>query len=304
MRVDLATRWVWTFYLATTSAIVASVLLAEGGSLRGGHALGYLAIQTGLFGIVSVVTRLRLSAPAMTWVCGALGVIGLPVSFTAIGMILPSINPEPWEWVWLATDRAAFGFDPTVRVQALLVPWLVELLQLCYAMFYLVPIAAVLVSGRVGGPERFARALVTIVLGFQISYIGYLIWPTLPPYRFLDHGPELEGLWLALPLRELLDAAEANRWDCFPSGHTMLSVLPTVIVWRYARTAFPAFLVIATIIVFSTVALRYHYVVDVAAGLLGVPLALWMGDRVFDAAAARSREAQARETQARETQAR
>jgi len=63
-------------------------------------------------------------------------------------------------------------------------------------------------------------------------------------------------------------------------------VLSLVLAWRYARPAFWVLLPIVAVLVLSTMALRYHYVVDVLAGLAGVPLALWLGNRVMGRAPA------------------
>jgi membrane-associated phospholipid phosphatase len=107
-----------------------------------------------------------------------------------------------------------------------------------------------------------------LVFCFLCSYLGYLLFPTLPPYRFLDHGGELQGLWLAGTLHGWIDAAEANRWDCFPSGHTMLSVVSLILVWRWARRAVLPIALLVALLIFSTMALRYHWSWDVLAGAL------------------------------------
>ncbi len=279
-----AHRRIWSFYLLTIGAIVLSVTLASGGRVPGGEPWLFLGIHAALFGSALGVVRLFAGGWPAALATGVFSLIALPIVFSSLGLVLPAIQPEPWEWHWIALDAALFGSDPSVWLQRVLWPPFTELMQLCYASFYLVPIAAIVAAGVWSGRRAFERAQILVVFGFLLSYLGYALWPTLPPYRFLWHDRAIEGVWLAQRIHTLLDSAEINRWDCFPSGHTMLSVLSLTLFWRYARPVFWFMLPVVAVLVFSTVALRYHYAVDVLAGLIGVPIASWLGSRVIASA--------------------
>jgi membrane-associated phospholipid phosphatase len=54
--------------------------------------------------------------------------------------------------------------------------------------------------------------------------------------------------------------------DCFPSGHTEIPLLTLWLARRYRRKLFLVYLPITAAMIFSTVYLRFHYVVDVLAG--------------------------------------
>jgi membrane-associated phospholipid phosphatase len=237
----------------------------------------FLAVHAALLAAVWIVPLLVRGPFGVRVACGVLTLVGLPTVFSTLGAILPGIHPEPFEWRWLAWDRRLFGSDPTVELQVWLVPWTTEVLQWAYASFYFVPIAAVAAAGAKRGGGAFDKALLHVQFGFLCSYLGYVLWPTLPPYLFLDHGEPLRGVFLAERIHAWIDSAEINRWDCFPSGHTMLSLLSLVIAWRYARLAFWLLGPLVVLVVFSTMALRYHFVVDVIAGALAVPPVMVLG---------------------------
>jgi membrane-associated phospholipid phosphatase len=78
----------------------------------------------------------------------------------------------------------------------------------------------------------------------------------------------LEGVWLFQTIREALDKAEGITRDCFPSGHTELTLLVLYYARKFHRRTFWWILAPATAIIISTVYLRYHYVIDVLAGAL------------------------------------
>jgi membrane-associated phospholipid phosphatase len=63
-----------------------------------------------------------------------------------------------------------------------------------------------------------------------------------------------------------LDRLESAHYDCFPSGHTEL----TILAWWGSRMVsnrlFKVYFAYTPLIIFATVYLRYHYSVDVLAG--------------------------------------
>jgi membrane-associated phospholipid phosphatase len=270
---------VWIAYLVAVLA-VAGLFPGAGPSYHGGWFLavhgGLLVLQLG----IAVAAR-TASAARLRLVRSAAVLVTLPIVFSSLGWLLPAVNPEPWEWRWLAVDRAVFGFDPTVALQKVLFPAFTDVLQLSYVSFYVLPVAACLVVLRVGGAAAFDRALTIVVFSFLFSYLGYLLFPTLPPTRSLYHEP-LCGLWCTTSLHRFVDSVEMHHWDCFPSGHTMLAVICVLLVRRWARPWFWPFAVVASLLVFSTLALHYHWVSDVVAGALLVWPALRLGDLLLD----------------------
>ena len=69
-------------------------------------------------------------------------------------------------------------------------------------------------------------------------------------------------------VRWFLHTFEGNELDAFPSGHTALSLIFLAFGWRlFPRWRVPLAVLVAGI-VFSTVYLSLHYVVDVVAGVL------------------------------------
>jgi membrane-associated phospholipid phosphatase len=71
------------------------------------------------------------------------------------------------------------------------------------------------------------------------------------------------------------DAARA----AFPSLHSAVSILALYYAWKYCRWFFPILLAFVAGLLVSTVYLRHHWVVDLLAGALLVPWALWITPR-------------------------
>ncbi len=272
---------IWFTYLATVVAI--ALLIPGGGS--GTHGVGtFVAVHAAVAAVVAwsrwLAVRRGHDAPRV--LRAALAVIGLPVVFSSLCWLLPGVHPEPFEYTWLHLDRLWFGADAGLAVDQL-PPWAVEVLQVVYASFYGICIASGLGAGRGSGRAAFDRAVLLLVGGFLASYLGYLLVPTLAPKVVLAFEHEVTGAWLTPHLRASIDGGELNPWDCFPSGHTMMTLTSLLIVWRWHRTWFRWLLVPGLLLIVSTVLLRYHWTIDVVAGaLLAWPVARacdWLADR-------------------------
>ncbi|MBL8752933.1 MAG: phosphatase PAP2 family protein, partial [Planctomycetes bacterium] len=158
----------------------------------------------------------------------------------------------------------------------------VEVLQVCYFAFYGICALSAVAAGIGSGRAAFDRAVLRLVGGFLASYLGYLLVPTLAPKVVLAFDREITGVWLTTWLRASIDAGEANPWDCFPSGHTMLTLVALANVWRWHRRVFWWLLAPCVLLVASTMLLRYHWTLDVAAGALLAWPSVWLCDRLAD----------------------
>lgn len=263
--------WLWFVATATCCALVGGVGTGDA-TLR---LIPFLTVMflvgAGAAGLWAFTARGGPERRRLVWSLFTLA--GLPVAFSSLVFVLPAIHPEPYEQRWLALDRALFGFDPLPHMQVRGFGALVGFLHVVYVFFYFFPIVVMSVLALRRRWAAFDRGVVAVAFGFLLSYLGYVLWPTLGPNRL--------GLWevreaeppLGAWLRALIWRIEANPWDCFPSGHTMLTLIAWWIAWREQRWLAWLLAPIALAIVYATMGLCYHYVVDVLAGVVGAVLA-------------------------------
>jgi membrane-associated phospholipid phosphatase len=275
---------VWLWYPLTVVALVLPASIANPDP--GLKLVPFVVLHVGIAALaVSVQLATRDRAPIVRRVAWSLvTAVCTPAVFSALGWVLPMVHPEPWEWRCVAFDRWLCGEDPIPVLQATLTPLRTEVLQACYASFYLLPAFALIgVMLRRNG-RAFDRGLVTIAFCFQLSYLGYLVWPTLGPNRIGLWGQPIVGLGLAERIHGWIAVAEANHWDCFPSGHTMLSLVTVRVAFTGARPVAWALVPVAACVVYATMALCYHYLADLLAGVVGAGLGLWLSRSLCDAA--------------------
>jgi membrane-associated phospholipid phosphatase len=193
------------------------------------------------------------------------------------------VHPVDYDTWLIQADRWIFGVDPTQWFTQHAFPALTEYLQICYFLFYVLPVTHAIEHWARGDLENlrvFARKMTFV---YYLSYLAYFVLPAVGP-RFTLHdfaatSTQLPGLWLTEPIRAIVNAGGGitagalhpvdlvNR-DCMPSGHTMLTLVNIVLAFHFRSRFRWIFAVIGGSLIVSTVYLRYHYVVDVLIGIV------------------------------------
>jgi membrane-associated phospholipid phosphatase len=196
----------------------------------------------------------------------------IPLTYKELTYLVPRIHPRDFDVQLAALDYRLFGVHATVWIEKFTWPPLTDLLQLTYATYYFLPIVLGAVLWGKRWADRYNFWVFVVALGFFLSYLGYIMVPAIGP-RFLpsivdaQSGP-LRGIYLFAPIRHLLDQAEGITRDCFPSGHVEITLLVLYYAARFHRRTFWCLLPFGAGVIVSTVYLRYHYLVDVAAGVV------------------------------------
>ncbi len=207
----------------------------------------------------------------------------IPLVYKELEYLIPRIHPRDYDHELAAIDYAIFGAHPTVWLERVTWPALTEIFQLSYTTYYFLPLILGAVLWRRREFDRFQFLLFVIVLGFYLSYLGYIAVPAIGP-RFILASEQtfpLTGLLFFDFIRSTLDRAEGITRDCFPSGHTELTLLVLYYSYSFHRRTFWLLLAPGSLLIISTVYLRYHYVIDVFAGALLTLLIIAMAKPLY-----------------------
>ncbi|MFQ5989661.1 MAG: phosphatase PAP2 family protein [Candidatus Methylomirabilales bacterium] len=203
-------------------------------------------------------------------------IIFIPILFDSFADLLPWVSPIVRDPFLIELDLALLGNHPTVWLERFIHPWFTEILTWAYTSYYFLPVILMGALYWRGYAKDFDRAVFGVVLGFYLSYLGYFLLPAIGPRFTLTHlqNAELSGVFMADSIRDTLNVLERFKQDAFPSGHTAVVLLVLFYAWHFVRGLFWVFLPMVVALIFSTVYLRYHYVVDVLAGIVVVVLCL------------------------------
>ena len=168
-------------------------------------------------------------------------------------------------------DLALFGANPNAWLGNHGSPLLTDFLYLSYFSYYFgMPVLLVLMWLR-NTEGDFRMVLSAMTIGWYGALISYLLFPALGPQRFIPH--ELPALTGWLPTTPLIQAFLAMNVtpvvrDCVPSMHTGVTLLTLAFGYRFQRKHFKLYVVPACGLIFATMYLQQHYVIDVLLGVL------------------------------------
>lgn len=203
------------------------------------------------------------------------------IIYYQIHSYIPLINPHLYDLILIGWDKAIFGVNPTEWIYRIANPYLTEYLQFSYMLYFVMPLVhGIELHIRRKDHELglFAR---NILFAFYLSYLMYLFMPAIGPrfyiHDFANTSLELPGLWLTEYLRSIvntgggipigaLNPADVVNRDCMPSGHTMITLVNIYLVFKNKSYFRIPIFIFGMSLIFATIYLRYHYVVDIMAG--------------------------------------
>ena len=226
-------------------------------------------IQMSVLGVLmcAAVAALAATAPALRdWVSPALAILA---GYYVSGLFF--VRPTPWFEAWLVEwDRRLLG-DPATRFADWPRPFLAYLDVLYIGCFLLVPagFAVLALTGRAAEANHYWTMVIAAELG---SFLPLAVLQSRPPWMIERKA--------VLPDRSVHHAASLMvehltiRANTFPSGHVAGSLAVALAVIGVMPGAGLLFLVLAASIALACVVGRYHFIIDVVAGV-ALTLVIW-----------------------------
>ncbi len=219
------------------------------------------------------------------------------VTFKELNFLIRPIRVTDYDLLFIKIDRFILHTDPTRFLAQLSFPLLTEVLQIIYGMFYFLPIILAIALLRKKRYVAMDYAVFIVIYGFYLSYLGYFALPGIGPrftlHNFANINNDLPGLFLTNFVREMVNLGEsltANtpnpaavvQRDVFPSGHTMLTLIVMYLSVKLKSRSKYFLVPVGTLLIFSTVYLWYHYVIDLVGGALLMIFCVWSGKYIFN----------------------
>ena len=190
------------------------------------------------------------------------------IVYAQLGKTMNFIGYRSWDETLLAWDEKIFGRTPAQSLIPFTQPWLTEFLSFCYLLFFLAVLALFVVAiwqGAGGGTALF-RGLISL---YAIGFFGYSLLPAVGPHlAWPEMFPDLQEMGFFTRVNAGLVAQGSNHVDVFPSLHSAITWFFLGYWWRQKRLVFWCCLLPACGLFLATLYLRYHYGVDVIAGML------------------------------------
>ncbi len=203
--------------------------------------------------------------------------------FESLGFIVPYINPHNKDHILIKIDRLILGKDAALVFNFLNIKGVVDYLQISYLAYYILPVVIILYYYKKNKIKRLSYTLFALSLGYYISYLGYIFLPAIGPrysLSYLSHIP-LNGGIVFKTVHPILNQLEHIKQDCFPSGHTEISLLVFLLFYEENKTIALMILPIVLSLILATLVLRYHYLTDVISGIIVAFLVYYISKAIF-----------------------
>lgn len=264
---------------ASEALFIATVIGASLLGLYGGRPVGQFLVWVGIYSLALLVVS--LAAIRLLRVDPRLGrgLADVSLTFCVYGALTPLLAPfgaraiDAFLW---RSEAAVFGRTLVELVEPLADPAWTVVFSAIYSIhvpLFLLPAAIHWWSGR---PERAERLLLTLALAMYVGFVGYALFPAYGPVGAMrDLRPIGDNA-----ATELV-ATYGVALGTFPSLHAGISAAVAIDGWRTSRRWGLLYTAIAAAIWFSTIYLRYHWLLDLLGGLVLAAICTWLSGRVL-----------------------
>lgn len=247
--------------------------------------------------LIAVRTR-KIRGPFWAPFTYRLGVYGsVQASYFLLRDLLVMVNPtRTLDSQLYQLDLALFGFEPAISMAPWVTPALTEWFSFfyfsyfCLLAFHIFPILTLARNQQLLGEFCFSMLWL-----FCAGHILYLLVPGYGPIVALSHEFPAKlpnGLWYDMVISTVSSAGA--QMDIFPSLHTAAPLFFALFAIRHRdrvpfRYAWPVLAFFSVNIMIATMYLRWHWVIDVVAGIVHASLALFLAARLTKRDLARRR---------------
>ena len=255
--------------------IVSALLLRAGPGATQALCARRLAACAAAVGVGCVIARgVTGVAPAIRLAAYRLVLVGsVIVNYLSLRTLLPVVRTDSVDAALLRIDLLLFGVEPSLWLQRFNTRPIVEWFSFFYFSYFFICFAYMAVVVWCLRPgRRTAEFAIGTAIVYCVGQLGYMAVPGYGPVAALSFDVPLDGGFFWGCVARTVEAGGAMK-DIFPSLHTAGPVWFTLFAWRAGRTdrRFRAAAIVtgffAANIVVSTMLLRWHYAIDVVAGL-------------------------------------
>jgi membrane-associated phospholipid phosphatase len=197
------------------------------------------------------------------------------LSYFFFASFLPIVNPIVLDWQLYELDLALFGFEPAMAMDAIVTSFTSEWFAFFYfGYFFLLAVHVIPILLAVRNRRLLNEFALGMLFVFCIGHTLYMLVPGYGPYKAM--ASEFEhtlpsGMWVDMVMATV--ASGGAQKDIFPSLHTAAPFFIALFSYRHRRSlpfryTWPVTLFFSLNIIIATMFLRWHYIIDVVAGVL------------------------------------
>jgi hypothetical protein len=275
------------WYITAYHCILLTALVFGSGPDRA-SCIRLVEVDFGLFLLGMALTRggiLRHGSFANALLYRMTVFLAIFLSYFQLRHILPAVSERAVDADIYAFDLRVFHFEPSVAWDRFVTPATTEWFAFFYFGYFLlllIHVMPIMLASK--NLDRLAHFAMGIFIVFCTGHLVYTVVPGYGPYRYLagDFHHELTGGLFWRLVQETVQAGGAQK-DIFPSLHTAAPTFFALYSFRHRNAApfkytWPIVAFCASQIIIATMFLRWHYLIDIVAGITLATTAVLAGE--------------------------
>ena len=248
-------------------------------------------IDLSLFATGIILTRggiLRIGSFANDMLYRLTVFLAVFLSYFQLRDILPAVNVHAVDADILKFDLSVFHYEPSLAWDRFVTPATTEWFAFFYfSYFFLLLLHVFFFMLASKNKEMIAHFSLGIFMVFCTGHLVYMLVPGYGPYKHLagTFQHELSGGLFWELVKATVSAGGAQK-DIFPSLHTAAPTFFALFSFRYRKHlpfkySWPVVAFFASQIICATMFLRWHYLVDIFAGITLATTAVFLGGKLI-----------------------
>lgn len=271
-----------TATLAYNAAVVA-IILASSARIPSWDRIILLNLAT--IAIVLLLSRVgEQSRPLLCFLRDFYPMFFFFAAYEQTGRMNRVLFPDLLDPLFQQLEYALFGFQPAVEfARRFPQPWFNEYMHIAYFSYYLLfPSLGLILHAR-GRRRVFDEYMFTLSSSFYVFFLVFILLPVAGAATLA--APPLPAAGPFTVLMDVIYAYLEPPGGAFPSSHVGIAILVLIYARRHlSLRLFAPYALLGISLMLSTVYCRYHYAVDVLAGLAaGIALTFffrWLHGRI------------------------
>jgi len=254
------------------------------------------AVPLSLIAVLALYLVLTKQIKRLAYYClAAVAYAAILISHFNVKLWMSLINPALWDDFYWKTDQALQPLTNTAFAVHNVVEATLPVGDHLYLFAFLAMFAGSIIVHSARCFIVFRKVIFSAMLVHVLGALSYLVMPAVGPFIYEQGVNALETArqehmyagyqalvaggrpWIASQGSQFMFAAVA----AMPSLHVASSAVFVFYAWKHARWLGVVYLPLFVFIIFEAVATRWHYWIDVAAGLALTALAIAITTAVF-----------------------
>lgn len=180
-------------------------------------------------------------------------------------------------------EVSLFGCHPSLEFSKLMPQgWFNEFMSFSYFSFYAFNVL-VCIAMYIKNRQEFYRATSIIIFSFYMYYIVFSFIPVIgPQYYFTGDEATIPHPYFFGKLMHFLHDIAEKPTGAFPSSHVGIMLILVYVTYKNMPKLFYVTIAFTICIIFATIYLKAHYILDIIAGAISAPIFIMISNFVYN----------------------